>query len=223
MRTPSILCLGAVPLFLAPVLATTHLPAGPKSRAPSTSVVQGNGTIQATLPSGDSVNVYLHGATVTSWKASDGDDKIFLSTASALDGSAAIRGGIPVVFPNFGSPPKNHQTSGLPSHGFARNSTWTFAGSEEQNGGAGVVLTFTLNSSQLSASYQQKWPYSAELTYAVNLTQDNLNVHFSVQNTDTESMNFQFLLHTYLALPVRQMTRPPHLSTLVILHTVQTY
>lgn len=185
--------LGAVPLFLAPVLA--HI-----------SVVEGNRTVQATLPSGDSVNVYLHGATVTSWKTSDGDDKLLLSTASALDGSAAIRGGIPVVFPNFGSPPANHQTSKLPGHGFARNSTWAFAGSEELGDGAGVVLTFTLNSSQLSASYQKKWPYSAEFTYAVNLTQDNLKVHFGVQNTDTQSIDFQFLLHTYLSLPVSKMT-----------------
>lgn len=174
-------------------------------KAPSANIVEGNGTVQASLPSGDFVNVYLHGATITSWKASDGDDKILLSTASALDGSAAIRGGIPVVFPNFGSAPKNHQTSELPSHGFARNSTWSFSGSELEDDGAGVVLTFTLNSTQLSASYQEAWPYSAELTYTVNLTQDNLAVHFSVENTDTTDIDFQFLLHTYLSVPVSEL------------------
>lgn len=169
-------------------------------------VVEENGTVQATLPSGDFVNVYLHGATVTSWKTSDGDEKLLLSTASALDGSAAIRGGIPVVFPNFGSAPDNHQTSEMPSHGFARNSTWTFAGSAEEEDGAGIALNFTLSSADLIAKYQTNWPYSAELTYTVYLTEDNLAVHFSVENTGTEAIDFQFLLHTYLTVPVSAET-----------------
>lgn len=197
--TSGLLCLFQAVLCLA---STGSAPRVIRQGGSSAAVVEGNGTIQASLPSGDLVNVYLHGATITSWKASDGDDKILLSTASALDGSAAIRGGIPVVFPNFGSPPENHQTSELPSHGFARNSTWSFAGSGLEDGGSGVVLTFTLNSTQLSASYQEAWPYSAGLTYTVNLTQDNLAVHFSVENTDTNAIDFQFLLHTYLSVPV---------------------
>lgn len=203
MKAPHLLRLGQIAMFLASVASGRTI--GERIRqGSSAAVVQGNGTIQASLPSGDFVSVHLHGATVISWKASDGDDKILLSTASALDGSAAIRGGIPVVFPNFGSPPSNHQTSKLPSHGFARNSTWTFAGSEQQQEGAGVLLTFTLNSTQLSAKYQQAWPYAAALTYTVNLTQDNLAVHFNVENLDTKPIDFQFLLHTYLSVPVRQ-------------------
>lgn len=174
-------------------------------QTPSVSVVQGNGTVQATLPSGDSVNIYLHGATVTSWKTSDGDDKILLSTASPLNGSAAIRGGIPVVFPNFGTAPDNHQTSELPSHGFARNSTWTFAGQEESE--EGVVLTFTLSSAQLIEKYQTAWPYQAEMTYNVSLSKDNLAVNFAIDNKDTQAIDFQFLLHTYLSVPVSQTQR----------------
>lgn len=170
-------------------------------RAPA-SVIEDNGTVQATLPSGDFVNVYLHGATVTSWKASDGDEKILLSTASKLDGTAAIRGGLPVIFPNFGTAPDDSQAVELPSHGFARNSTWTYGGSEVAEDGSGVVLTFTLDSSQLTPEYQQAWPYQAALVYTVDLTQDNLKVHFSVENTGAEAIDFQFLLHTYLTVPV---------------------
>lgn len=206
MRAPSFIWFGQAALCLASTVRINGNPSLARQTS-SAGVVEGNGTIQATLPSGDFVNVYLHGATVTSWKTSDGDDKLLLSTASALDGGAAIRGGIPVVFPNFGSPPKDHQTSKLPGHGFARNSTWTFAGSELQNDGAGVVLTFTLDSTQLSAKYQKAWPYSAGLTYTVNLTQDNLAVHFSVENTGTTNIDFQFLLHTYLSVPVSKDSR----------------
>lgn len=58
-----------------------------------------HGTVTASLPSGDSVAVNLFGATVTSWKRSDGAEQLFLSEKAALDGSKAVRGGIPVVFP----------------------------------------------------------------------------------------------------------------------------
>lgn len=55
-------------------------------------------TIEASLPSGESVTVYLYGATVTSWQA-NGQEQLFLSEKAHLDGSKPIRGGIPVVFP----------------------------------------------------------------------------------------------------------------------------
>lgn len=55
-------------------------------------------TIEAILPSGESVTVYLYGATVTSWRA-NGQEQLFMSEKANLDGSKPIRGGIPVVFP----------------------------------------------------------------------------------------------------------------------------
>lgn len=204
---PRLLPLGTAYLLLAKAQA------GPLShRQSAPSVVEGDGIVEAKLPSGDSVTVYLHGATVTSWKASDGDEKLFLSTASALDGSSPIRGGIPVVFPNFGSPPDEGQTSELPSHGFARNSTWVYdPSSTQQDGGtdgSGVTLKFSLDSAALDPFYQGKWSYSAELAYTVHLSKDNLNVRFSVNNMDTQALEFQFLLHTYLSVPVRHQLPP---------------
>ena len=55
--------------------------------------------VEATLPTGESVTVYLYGATVTSWKLANGEEQLFLSEKAHLDGSKPIRGGIPVVFP----------------------------------------------------------------------------------------------------------------------------
>lgn len=56
-------------------------------------------TVEATLPTGESVTVYLYGATVTSWKLANGKEQLFVSEKANLDGSKPIRGGIPVVFP----------------------------------------------------------------------------------------------------------------------------
>ena len=64
--------------------------------------------------------VYLHGAHVTSWKpARDHDERLFLSERSEFRAGTAIRGGIPVIFPQFAA------EGPLPRHGFARTSEWT--------------------------------------------------------------------------------------------------
>lgn len=54
--------------------------------------------VSAVLPTGESVEVLLYGATVLSWKR-NGQEKLWLSEAAKLDGSKAVRGGIPLVFP----------------------------------------------------------------------------------------------------------------------------
>lgn len=58
-----------------------------------------NGRVSATLPTGETVEVLLHGATVLSWKDASGNEKLWLSEGAVLDGSKAVRGGIPLVFP----------------------------------------------------------------------------------------------------------------------------
>ncbi len=58
-----------------------------------------NSRVSAVLPTGESVEILLYGATVISWKDKDGNEKLWLSEGAKLDGSKAVRGGIPVVFP----------------------------------------------------------------------------------------------------------------------------
>ena len=58
-----------------------------------------NSRVLATLPTGESVEILLYGATVISWKDGNGAEKLWVSEAAKLDGSKAVRGGIPLVFP----------------------------------------------------------------------------------------------------------------------------
>lgn len=58
-----------------------------------------NSRVTAALPTGESVDVLLYGATVLSWKDAQGDEKLWVSDAAKLDGSKPVRGGIPLVFP----------------------------------------------------------------------------------------------------------------------------
>ena len=81
----------------------SHRPAhiSPIERAPQpiVSISDDNWTVSARLPTGETVDVHLCGATVISWKNSDASENLWLSEKAFLDGSKAIRGGIPVVFP----------------------------------------------------------------------------------------------------------------------------
>ena len=65
---------------------------------PQPSVQSEKGRVVASLPSGDSVEVLLYGASVISWKHNDREN-LWVSEAAKLDGSKPVRGGVPVVFP----------------------------------------------------------------------------------------------------------------------------
>ncbi|OCL01956.1 galactose mutarotase-like protein, partial [Glonium stellatum] len=163
--------------------------------------------VTARLPTGDSVDVLLYGATVLSWKSQGGQtENLWLSEAAKLDGTKAVRGGIPVVFPVFGPPPPNHATSSLAQHGFARTSRWEFLGkstSEDAADSASVKLDFGLYSSNLPEEARKAWPHDFSLVYSVTLGKDSLQTVMNVRNEGSEVFEFQMLLHTYLRVKVR--------------------
>ena len=64
------------------------------------------------------VTVYHFGAHVTSWKNAAGVEMIYTSPTAVYNGEKAIRGGIPICFPQFG------KKGPLRQHGFARINTW---------------------------------------------------------------------------------------------------
>ena len=93
---------------------------GAASAAPATrseELFHGQPCHRLTLTNGDSVLVAQHGAHVVSW-VSGRRERLFLSSNTVWDGRAAIRGGIPVCFPQF------NQRGDLPKHGFVRNRPW---------------------------------------------------------------------------------------------------
>lgn len=65
------------------------------------------------------VTVSEFGAHVLRWTV-DGDELLFLSSKAVMDGTKAIRGGVPICWPWFGP----HGNGLSPAHGFARLSTW---------------------------------------------------------------------------------------------------
>src|SRR5690349_3045588 len=71
----------------------------------------------------------LQGAHLVSWVPAQGGERLFVSERSPFEPGRAIRGGVPVCFPQFAD------RGPLPQHGFARVLPWKFAGAEETHGG----------------------------------------------------------------------------------------
>ncbi|RFU25595.1 hypothetical protein B7463_g10744, partial [Scytalidium lignicola] len=179
----------------------------PGQVAPQPQVNITDDKVTATLPTGESVQVLLYGATILSWKDANGNEKLFLSEKAKLDGSKAVRGGVPLVFPVFGTAPDHPATSKLPQHGFARISRWEFLGkstSESSSANAGgdssVKLDFGLSSSNLSAESKAAWPYDFGLIYSVNLSRGELGTSIVISNEGKEPWEFQTLMHTYFRI-----------------------
>ncbi|KAH7153143.1 galactose mutarotase-like domain-containing protein [Dactylonectria macrodidyma] len=179
--------------------ALASTPAAPPQ--PTVDITHDHSRVSATLTTGESVEVLLHGATVLSWKDAAGQEKLWLSETAALDGSAAVRGGIPIVFPVFGTAPDHEATSKLPQHGLARNSRWEFLGrSTSEGSSSSVKLDFGLSSENLADSVKALWPYKFNLIYSVSLDPDSLNTSLVVTNDGDVPFDFQTLLHTYFKI-----------------------
>ncbi|MEQ1657214.1 MAG: D-hexose-6-phosphate mutarotase [Hylemonella sp.] len=141
------------------------------------------------LPNGDHLRVLLHGAQVVSW-VSGGRERLYLSPRSAFDGQSAVRGGVPICFPQF------NQRGPLPKHGFARNLPWL--------ADMPPVLTPDVARMRLrlpaSAATRQFWPQAFELTLALELRPGALQLTLEVHNSDVLPLSFTGALHTYLAV-----------------------
>ncbi len=145
--------------------------------------------IRITSLDGAEAIVTLYGAHLISWKTADGKERLFCSARSALDGSRAIRGGVPVIFPQFAE-----RGSGM-RHGFARVSTWRLAESA-MRGDAGCA-TFALDQSQLAPASMQAWPHGFELRLTVEVRGQALSLALEVRNTGVAAFSFSSALHTY--------------------------
>lgn len=112
----------------------------------------------------------------------EGEELIFLSPRAVLDGSKAIRGGVPICWPAFGPWSLGSQ------HGFARSSVWEVRSEEKQR------VTFTLAESRA-------WDQQFLLSYTVSLGETSLDIELTAKNCNTEqAIDFTTALHTYFRL-----------------------
>lgn len=104
----------------------------------------------------------------------------------------AIRGGIPVCWPQFSA------EGPLGQHGFARNSRWTLAAGGAEPDGAFCELQLSDDEATRAAG----WPHAFALSLRVSLRQSGaLHMRLVARNTGESAFSFTTALHTYFRTP----------------------
>ncbi len=171
----------------------------------------GQPAIHLQSPAGDRATVLLHGAQVVSWIPAGGSERLYLSPRSGYGDGQAVRGGVPVIFPQFN---QRGPDFSLPKHGFVRNLRWSLDGTGDAPvrdraataarpaDQASVRLRLTQDARTLAL-----WPHHFSLNLTVSLEPQRLVVALQVESPGDEPLAFTAALHTYLAIDdVAQVT-----------------
>lgn len=138
-------------------------------------------------PQGATAEVYLHGAHITSWKPAGGQEIIFVSKQAVFKPPKAIRGGIPLCFPQFG------KLGPLPQHGFARNTAFKVVKQSSNS----VTLALQPTAEELSLA---GFSHEFKLSVTVTLHGDELVQELEAENVGDAAFDLTAALHTYFSV-----------------------
>jgi D-hexose-6-phosphate mutarotase len=132
--------------------------------------------------------IYLHGAHVTHFQTKDQPPVLFMSQLSRFSESTAIRGGIPIIFPWFGS------REGESAHGFARTQTWDLREVSQASTGE-IILRLNLPDSPSAALFPK---FTADYWVTVGKT---LALQLVIANVSPgQNFTYEDCLHTYFRI-----------------------
>ena len=147
-------------------------------------------TVLLSHPSGSSADIYLNGAQVTSWIPAGGKEVLFVGKTATFAPGDPIRGGIPVIWPQFAN------LGALPQHGFARKSEWKLADDADTSDDQSSVKLSLVDDHRT----RELWPYHFRTELTVTIDEKTLEVSLAAFNTGDEVFSFTSALHTYLAV-----------------------
>ena len=155
-------------------------------------------------PDGACATVALHGGHVLSWVPAGGSEMLYLSPRSGFAPGQAIRGGVPVIFPQFSD------RGPLKRHGFARVLPWQVAGQETGVDNASAVLRLAHG-----PQTQAFWPHAFVLELSVRVGGVGLSLALNCRNSGPGAFAFQAALHSYFRVHDLQRCRLSGLQGLV--------
>lgn len=153
-----------------------------------------HGTAALALQAADGARavVTLHGGHVVSWLPAGGHaEQLYLSPKSDFADGQAIRGGVPVVFPQFSD------RGPLPRHGFVRNRAWQLLRCGDDAEGAATAVLGVAD----DAATRALWPHAFALELRLRLSGLQLEMALHCANTGPVPLRFAAALHTYLRIP----------------------
>jgi len=143
-------------------------------------------------------DLYLQGAHLASWTPREQRPVLFLSSKSLFAAGKAIRGGVPIIFPWFGS--RSDGKPG-PAHGFARTAEWTLESTRQHEDGR-VEITLALGSNDAT---RELFDSAFRLRFRVTVGSE-LEMELETSNLGKTPFTFEEALHTYLAVGDVQRT-----------------
>jgi glucose-6-phosphate 1-epimerase len=151
----------------------------------------GLGRLVVSTPAAEAI-LYLQGGHLTNWTPRGQRPVLYLSPKSSFASGKAIRGGVPVIFPWFGS--RSDGKPG-PAHGFARTSQWSRENVNLQEDGR-VEVTLALTSGD---AMRGLFDHAFQLRFRVTIGSE-LEMELEASNHSDEPFTFEEALHTYLAV-----------------------
>lgn len=145
--------------------------------------------------SGASATIFPFGATIKSFINSQGHETLFVSTLAKTDGSKALRGGIPLVFPQFGQPNKD-----MPQHGFLRNNYWKCGEVYDNDDEAGCDFTLSLEdvvNARGDGIWKDESQVDCTVILSVKVSAVSLTTVLTIENAGGNAFDYQTLFHTY--------------------------
>lgn len=118
----------------------------------------------------------------------DNRERLWLSPDAVMDGTKAIRGGIPVCWPWFG----NHQQPGLPAHGYLRTQPWTILRIDDNAKCTELVL-------QPTQASGKGFIGEADVSLLIRVS-EQLSISLVTRNTGHSLFEFSAALHSYFSV-----------------------
>lgn len=138
-------------------------------------------------------SISLIGGQVLTWHPKHQQHPVlWLSEKVVYAHGKAIRGGVPICWPWFGSHPTNSQ---LPGHGFARISPWNISSTQLLSNGA-VQIKLTMQDTESSRIH---WVQPVQLTSCITVGAE-LSIELTTTNLGDQDIVFTEGLHTYFKI-----------------------
>lgn len=154
----------------------------------------GQPALQLQSGDGSRATILLHGAHLVSWLPAGRSEQLYLSPVARFDGETAVRGGVPVIFPQF------DRSGDLPRHGFARNRSWQAL--SLQSGADDALAVLRLVDDDVSLAI---WPHRFVAELSVRISPLRLDIELAVEHREAdapgptpEPLRFTTALHSYL-------------------------
>ena len=116
---------------------------------------------------------------------------IFYLSPLSNGASTPVRGGVPVLFPQF------NELGTLPKHGLARTARWIESAPHVADADRDAHRSFRLH---LGPDRRAGWPHTADLCFSVRGSANRLELSLDVRNSGSSSFDWTGGLHPYFAV-----------------------